>query len=153
MHCIVTAESKSFFNYGNRTEKIFRPTQPWTFRGAGNQKNLDWDFQRCGRGFGIAGINVSDVLDVLQYKHGQFDNKTQDLSNIPCSAAHIRLCPLWNKIMQLMVFFIRLPVAKSKNESCPCRKRQNGGRISQNVSYSPCSGTDFCEEGVPKFLP
>ena len=41
---IVTAESKSLFNYGNRTEKIFWPTQPWTFRGAGNQKKPDWDF-------------------------------------------------------------------------------------------------------------
>ena len=44
MRYIVSAESKSLFNYGIRTEKIFRPTQPWTFRGAGNQKNPDWDF-------------------------------------------------------------------------------------------------------------
>ena len=40
---IVTAESKSLFNYGIRTDKIFRPTQSWTFRGAGNQKNPDSD--------------------------------------------------------------------------------------------------------------
>ena len=31
MRYIVSAESKSLFNYGIRTEKIFRPTQPWTF--------------------------------------------------------------------------------------------------------------------------
>ena len=43
MRYIVTAESKSLFNYGNRTEKIFWPTQPRTFRAAGNQKNPDWD--------------------------------------------------------------------------------------------------------------
>ena len=43
MRYIVSAESTSLFNYGIRTEKIFRPTQPWTFRGAGNQKNPDSD--------------------------------------------------------------------------------------------------------------
>ena len=43
MRHIVSAESKSLFNYGIRTEKIFQPTQPWTFRGAGNQKNPDSD--------------------------------------------------------------------------------------------------------------
>ena len=43
MRYIVSAESKSLFNYGIRTKKIFRPTQPWTFQGAGNQKNPDSD--------------------------------------------------------------------------------------------------------------
>ena len=97
----MTAESKSLFNYGNDIS-----------RGRKSEKS--------GLGFLAMWAWVWDSRNKrlrrpLVYKYGQFDNKTQDLTNIPCSAAHIRLCPLWNKIMQLMVFFIRLPVAKSKN--------------------------------------
>ena len=54
MRYIVSAESKSLFNYGNRTEKIFRPTTMDISRGRKSEKSG----QRCGRGFGIAGMRV-----------------------------------------------------------------------------------------------
>ena len=63
MRYIVTAESKSLFNYGIRTEKIFRPTQPWTFRGAEIRKirTAMWAWVWDSRNKGPVAGRTSDI--------------------------------------------------------------------------------------------